>query len=168
MNHLCATLLVFCSSINIFFTDERNDFVQEIGTCAVEYNAYLVEPQDRIPVSLVVAIAALESGWGKSRFARKANNYFGIKTDSNHMFIVPKDNPDVKLAKYYTVCDSVNDFMDLVNEDHRYKTFKDVLHEQWLLNVIDYEVLVNTLDYYSDDPKWKKKILKIIKRLEII
>ena len=163
MNHLCATLLVFCSSINIFFTDERNDFVQEIGTCAVEYNAYLVEPLNRIPVSLVVAIAAHES-----RFARKANNYFGIKTKSNHMFIVPKDNPDVKLAKYYTVCDSVNDFMDLLNEDHRYKIFKDVLHEQWLLNVIDYEVLVNTLDYYSDDPKWKKKILKIIKRLEII
>ena len=74
MNHLCATLLVFCSSINMFFTDERNDFVQEIGTCAVEYNAYLVESQDRIQVYLVVAISAHESGWGKSRFARKGNN----------------------------------------------------------------------------------------------
>ena len=31
---------------------------------------------DVIPVSLAIAQAALESGWGKSRFAREANNLF--------------------------------------------------------------------------------------------
>jgi len=167
MNHLCATLLLFCSSFNMFFDDKRNDFVQMIGECAVEYNAYFTQPEDRIPVHLVVAIAGLESGWGSSRFAIKANNYFGIKTDSNTMFIVPKDNPNVKLARYYSVCESVYSFMDLLNMDNRYSGFKEVLHEQWFLNVINYEQLVNTLGAYSDDPNWNKKVIQIIKRLEI-
>ncbi len=45
MNHLCATLLLFCSSFNMSFDDDRNDFVEMIGRCAVEYNAYYTENQ---------------------------------------------------------------------------------------------------------------------------
>ncbi|HKJ91279.1 MAG TPA: glucosaminidase domain-containing protein, partial [Oceanipulchritudo sp.] len=33
---------------------------------------------DVIPPSLALAQAALESGWGTSRFAREGNNLFGI------------------------------------------------------------------------------------------
>jgi len=32
---------------------------------------------DTIPVSMVLAQAAIESNWGKSRFSREANNLFG-------------------------------------------------------------------------------------------
>ena len=32
---------------------------------------------DVIPISLALSQAAVESGWGKSRFAREANNLFG-------------------------------------------------------------------------------------------
>ena len=58
MNHLCATLLLFCSSFNMSFDDKRNDFVEMIGRCAVEYNAYYTENQNRIPIHLVVAVAS--------------------------------------------------------------------------------------------------------------
>ncbi|MEX2489476.1 MAG: glucosaminidase domain-containing protein [Pseudomonadales bacterium] len=38
----------------------------------------LLNRVDVVPASLVVAQAAKESGWGTSRFARQANNFFGI------------------------------------------------------------------------------------------
>jgi len=171
MNHLCATLLILCNTtVNMFFDDKRNDFVQEISTCAIEYNAYFTEPQNRIPVPLVVAISAHETGWGESRFAKEANNYFGIKTDSDDpdMYIVPKNNPNVKLSKYYTVCESVYAFMDLLIFDtRRYQDFVNELHNQWFLEEINYEKLIYTLHRYSDDPKWENQVLKIINRLEI-
>ena len=38
----------------------------------------LIIKVDAVPESLVLAQAANESGWGTSRFARKANNLFGV------------------------------------------------------------------------------------------
>ena len=40
----------------------------------------LLKHVDIVPASLVLAQAALESGWGSSRFARRGNNYFGMRT----------------------------------------------------------------------------------------
>ena len=117
MNHLCATLLLFCSSFNMSFDDDRNDFVEMIGRCAVEYNAYYTENQNRIPIHLVVAVASHESGWGTSRFALEGNNYFGIKSlsDDPDEYMIPKENKEVKIQKYLVPCESVYDFMDLIS-----------------------------------------------------
>lgn len=48
---------------------------------------------DVIPPSMALAQAALESGWGTSRFARKANNLFGIRCWEPGCGIVPGDRP---------------------------------------------------------------------------
>lgn len=45
---------------------------------------------DTIPTSIILAQAALESGWGKSRFVRKANNIFGQWTYSGKG-LIPKN-----------------------------------------------------------------------------
>ena len=34
----------------------------------------------RVPYEMIIGQAALESGWGKSRFATVGNNLFGIRT----------------------------------------------------------------------------------------
>ena len=39
----------------------------------------LLERINIIPVSMVIAQASLESGWGSSRFAQEGNNLFGIR-----------------------------------------------------------------------------------------
>lgn len=39
--------------------------------------AHLLRRIDAVPADLALAQAAIESGWGTSRFAREANNYFG-------------------------------------------------------------------------------------------
>ncbi len=45
-----------------------------------EFRAALLQRVDAVPVGLVLAQAANESGWGRSRFALEANNLFGLWT----------------------------------------------------------------------------------------
>ena len=55
---------------------------------------HLLQRVDVVPVSLVVAQAANESAWGKSRFAREGNNLFGIWCYTEGCGIVPKLRKD--------------------------------------------------------------------------
>ncbi len=48
---------------------------------------------DVLPVSLVLAQAAIESGWGTSRFSIKGNNIFGMRTFSGYG-MVPSQRPE--------------------------------------------------------------------------
>lgn len=52
-------------------------FIQEMAVAAQRCMT-----TTRIPASLIIAQAALESAWGESRLTRLANNLFGIKADS--------------------------------------------------------------------------------------
>lgn len=55
-----------------FFSDslDKDSYKQRIDS--------LLRRVDKIPPKLVMAQAIIESGWGKSKFAREINNYFGI------------------------------------------------------------------------------------------
>ena len=61
---------------------DNKDFVQRIFKCVKglykNHNKYPVERQ--VPFDLIVAMAAYESAWGQSRFAKEGNNFFGIRT----------------------------------------------------------------------------------------
>ena len=166
MNHICATLLVLCSLS--LPTDEREMFAERIKECAVIHNASYLAPHERIPVTLVVAIAAHESGWGASRFAVEGNNFFGIRTTEDDNYIIPRKNTKIKLATYLTICDGVDSFMELLLNDYRYQGFVDELDSQWFLDVINYEKLIYNLDAFSTDRLWQRKILKIIGQLDEI
>jgi Bax protein len=48
---------------------------------------------DALPPSLVLAQAAVESGWGTSRFSHEGNNIFGLRTQSGNGMI-PQERPD--------------------------------------------------------------------------
>tara|TARA_R100000152_G_C6734623_1_gene158935 strand:- start:2 stop:466 length:465 start_codon:yes stop_codon:yes gene_type:complete len=153
----------------MFFDDNRNDFVEMIGRCAVEYNAYYTETQNRIPIHLVVAVASHESGWGTSRFAIEGNNYFGIKSvsDDPDEYIIAKENKEVKIQRYITPCDSVYAFMDLILKSKKYEVFQHELWHQWFDDVTDLELLVYSLPRYSKDKNWEKNVLRIIRQLEV-
>lgn len=53
----------------------------------------LLDRVDTIPESLALAQAAVESGWGTSRFARQGNNLFGMWCYDPGCGIVPKRRP---------------------------------------------------------------------------
>ncbi len=83
------------------------------------------------PVSLVIAQAALESGWGSSRFFKEANNVFGIWSfSSDDERIVANQNREGKsiyLKKYANLLGSVEDYHLLLAKSSAYDDFRDCL-----------------------------------------
>ncbi|WP_169975406.1 MULTISPECIES: glucosaminidase domain-containing protein [unclassified Campylobacter] len=83
--------------------DEDN--YKQLAKIASEYNIkhifnineYLVR-MGEIPVSLAIAQAAIESGWGESRFTKEANNIFGHYT-WGEVGLVPLDRARGKRHK---------------------------------------------------------------------
>ena len=160
MKHICATLLLLCNTLN---GDIDLDFIEEVKVCALQYNA-IVESPDRIPINLVLAQAILESDWGRSRFATNGNNLFGIKALEGEDFI--RSRSGKKLRQYYTWCESVNDYMDLLVHGEPYKEFQDKLFHQWAVDDVDVYELVNHLDEYAEDKKYEEKVKELIRQLE--
>lgn len=82
---------------------------------------------DTIPVSLVLAQAAIESNWGKSRFAREANNLFGEWTWGKRG-IVPKNRPEgerYKIRIFSSLEESIASYMRNLNRHWAYEEFRE-------------------------------------------
>lgn len=85
----------------------------------------LLAKVDIIPLSLVLAQAACESGWGTSRFTRVANNIFGEWTFSKEVAgVVPKDRPvnaTYKIRKFDTIEASIKSYINNLNSHYAYE-----------------------------------------------
>jgi Bax protein len=83
------------------------------------------------PVSLVLAQAALESGWGSSRFFKEANNVFGIwsfsKKDDRIIANETRGSKPIFLKKYPNLLGSVEDFHILLASSRNYADFRDCI-----------------------------------------
>ncbi len=82
---------------------------------------------DTIPVSLVLAQAAIESNWGKSRFAREANNLFGEWTWGKRG-IIPKNRPEgerYKIRIFSSLEESIASYMRNLNRHWAYEEFRE-------------------------------------------
>ena len=78
---------------------------------------------DVVPESLVLAQAANESGWGTSRFARKANNMFGVWCFKPGCGLEPLSRDEGlshEVARYNSVQDSVNAYIHTINTNPAY------------------------------------------------
>ena len=53
-------------------TDNKDNFVNSLSYC-IDWIYYDLPRDQHIPKELVIAQAALETGWGKSRFANEGN-----------------------------------------------------------------------------------------------
>ena len=62
---------------------------------------------------MMLAQAAIESGWGLSRFAQRGNALFGQWTWNQNQGIKPKDNITAKFAvrSFKNIQDSVNSYI---------------------------------------------------------
>jgi len=82
---------------------------------------------DEVPPGLVLAQAAIESGWGSSRFARLANNLFGIWTFRDGMGVVPRARADDErhtVRWYPSIRASVRSYLRNLNVGHAYEDFR--------------------------------------------
>ena len=82
---------------------------------------------DIIPVSIAIAQAANESGWGTSRFALEGNALFGQWTWSKKG-ISPKNkdpNQNHKILQFQVLKASVNAYKNNLNTHNAYKEFRE-------------------------------------------
>lgn len=81
---------------------------------------------DIVPISLGLTQGALESGWGKSRFVREANNIFGHWT-WGEVGLVPSDREEGKTHKiriFNSLQASANAYVLNLNRNYAYKEFR--------------------------------------------
>ena len=144
-------------------------FIEAVGKC-VDYINFTTERQDRIPTSIIIAMAGVESAWGKSRFAVDGNNLFGIRTwDLKEPHMKPKDVPDAKfgLKKYATKCDSIKDMIRILNTHTAYTKFRVERKIQLKKGTWNYKKLLSLLGAWSTNPDYNKIILRTIKEREL-
>ena len=168
---------------NIFFKIEKkiqsnNLNVLEAAILKKLFNEYKVKNNDLaelkkridiVPISLAIAQAAIESGWGTSRFAQEGNAYFGqkiigIKVDG----IRPKDseNPLIKVRIFENLNDSVKAYLNNLNTHFAYKNFRKSRNElRSFGRTLEGEVLANQLKKYSElGNEYINNVQKIIRK----
>ena len=169
LKELCATLLILCNPIlsGFDFDYEKNDrdrFVQGITECTIKYNTD-INPFERVIVVLSVAQAIIESDWGESRFAREANNFYGIiQTDKTEPHI--KSLRGTALLKVYgNKCASVGDYIELLNNSEYFQEYRDIRMKQVITGEADVFTVIKSLNSYAIDPKYTGKVKDVVKSL---
>ncbi len=120
---------------------------------------------DEIPVSLAIAQAAKETGWGTSRFAQEGNALFGQWTWSGEGIKPAGADGDSKhkVAKFKVLKASVKAYQRNLNTHSGYKEFRRERaiqrDNEGKLNSL---LLVNYLDKYAETGVEYTKILKKI------
>ena len=145
-----------------FERENNQTFINSVGACV---NYIYNTTTDIIPVNLEVLLAqaALESGWGNSRFALEGKNLFGIRTyDLREPHMLPSNNPKKWGVRVYMhECDSVQHYIDIINNGSAYEKYRE-LRDNGVEDSLKY---VETLGAYAADKKYFPKLRSIIKKL---
>tara|TARA_B100001093_G_scaffold509478_1_gene573573 strand:+ start:209 stop:820 length:612 start_codon:yes stop_codon:yes gene_type:complete len=149
--------------VPVINTSNKDTFVQTLNAC-VNYIYSELPVEQHIPKEILIAQAALETGWGSSRFANEGNNLFGIRTfnkDSEWLLPITWDQDKwigwgVKV--YQSKCQSVKDYVRIINTVFAYEKFRELRSQ----NANVYE-LVDTLDKYATKNSYTELVKKVIK-----
>ena len=147
-----------------FERENNQTFINSVGACV---NYIYNTTTDVIPVNfeVLLAQAALESGWGNSRFALEGKNLFGIRTyDLREPHMLPSNNPKKWGVKVYShECDSVLHYMNILNNG---SAFGDYQNLRDTIGIDDPFPLVETLDAYASDKNYFGKVRSIIRKIQ--
>ena len=137
-------------------------FIDSVGACVnYIYNTTTdIYPEN---FEILLAQAALESGWGNSRFALEGKNLFGIRTyNLTEPHMLPSNNPKKWGVRVYMhECDSVQHYIDILNNGSAYEEYRK-LRDNGVEDSLQY---VETLGAYASDKHYFSKIRSIIKKL---
>jgi len=127
---------------------------------------------DIVPVSLALVQGAIESGWGKSRFVREANNIFGHWT-WGEIGLIPAGREEGKTHKiriFNTLQDSVNAYILNLNRHYAYKGFRDARwkkREEGEL-ITGYEAADTMINYSELRQKYVDMLHKMMKDYRLL
>ena len=174
-------VVLFCATTFYYYTEQGNaraesnipklpdfehtnnqQFIDNVVQCVnyIEHNTTDVYP---VNLELLLAQAALESGWGNSRFARVGKNLFGIRTyDLKEPHMLPSNNPKKWGVKVYShECDSVLNYMQVLNNGGAYEKYRELMNN----GENDPYILVETLDAYASDKYYFSKVKSILTKI---
>ena len=109
----------------------KDVFVYSLSNC-IDHVYKDIPEAKQIPKTLIIAQAAIETGWGESRFANEGNNLFGIRTfNKDDEWLLPITWDQNKwigwgVKVYETKCDSVRDYVRIINEVWAYEGLREV------------------------------------------
>ena len=147
---------------------EFNDKVSFINTTSkcISYLNWTTDRVKRVPTSIIIAMAGIESAWGKSRFAVEGNALFGVRTwdlgNVPHMKAL--GNPDASwgVKKYASKCKSVKDMIRILNTHPAYNKFRVFRTKQLEAGEWNYGQLLSGMTAWSTNPDYQKIILSTI------
>lgn len=118
------------------------------------------------PVSLVLAQAILESGWGTSKVFSRANNPFGIMSfstaEERKRFINPETHAEVYLRSYNNVNQSVEHYYYFTSKLDSYEKFRKKRWERGSTLA-----LVKLLKNYHETTEYPSLVESIIKKNDL-
>ena len=137
-------------------------FINSVGAC-VNYIYNTTTDVTPVIYEVLLAQAALESGWGNSRFSLEGKNLFGIRTyDLREPHMLPSNNPKKWGVRVYMhECDSVQHYMDILNNGSAYEKYRELRDN----GIEDSLLYVETLGAYASDKNYFPKVKSIIKKL---
>jgi len=149
----------------------QNDvqFVEAVRKC-VDWVNFETPRFERVPSEMIVAMAALESGWGTSRFAKEGNNLFGIRTydkEVPHMLLEGRTKwKGWGVRIFNTKCQGVKFFVELLNNHHAYEEFRKTRDRMLVFgDELDPIRLVDTLKAYSTTIDYTERVMYIVKSI---
>ena len=156
----------FPNVLPVINTETKSQFVYTLSKC-IDKIYETTDISKQIPKELIIAQAAIETGWGKSRFANEGNNLFGIRTwdkDDNWLLPIPwTEWPGWGVKVFETKCDSVAYYIKIINEVYAYAEFREV--RAIILNEGRYPTgldLAPTLTKYASRPNYVELVAEII------
>ena len=149
--------------IPVIQTETKDQFVYSLNECINYLYANEISIENRVPKELIVAQAAIETGWGQSRFANEGNNLFGIRTwnkDEPYLLPIPwTEWPGWGVKVYETRCDSVRDYLRILNEVFAFTEFRAARDS----GVDDGLVLAEYLTQYASNQNYVELVKEVIK-----
>ena len=144
---------------------DKDSFLISTGKC-VEYLNYTTDRMSRVPTSIIIAMAGVESAWGTSRFATEGNALFGVRTWSlktvPHMKAMGNPDANWGVKKYTTKCQSVKDMIAILNRHPAYTEFRIERESQLDSGRWNYRRLMVRMSAWSTNPDYAEMILQAI------
>ena len=148
----------------------NKEFIKELGYC-VDYINFTTPVDKRVPIEMLVGQAVLESGWGTSRFAKEANNLFGIrvfKSTAPHLLPLGVEKwQGWGVRVFKTKCDSVKEYIRLLNEHPAYEDFRTMRAKMLATNKpLDSKKLIKTLKAFSTTEDYALRVINMMSKIE--
>tara|TARA_X000000950_G_scaffold191773_1_gene231460 strand:- start:445 stop:972 length:528 start_codon:yes stop_codon:yes gene_type:complete len=155
----CSTFKTISVSENSV-EDKINFYIKKFAPAAVKNMRFY-----KIPASITLAQGVLESGYGESTLAKRANNHFGIKCHKEwrgRSIRHDDDEEDECFRSYKNPLKSYRDHSLFLVDRNRYNSLFELKRK-------DYKGWAKGLKAagYATDPKYAEKLISLIERFNL-